>query len=194
LFRPEALRQMTMSVTRTAEAPDSARGVLPLAIGAGVYLLLLFAGNRLLGDPDTLWQITIGQWILTHRMVPESNIYSFTMAGQSWIATQWLAQVGGHLIASGVPTFIDGRTGLFGEKFVVDHHLASELIEPERLFRLLKDHDIEATLPRTQSAAAKLLDHLDGWQKVHADGIATIHLRRPGAMHHAVPVIRPTTP
>jgi hypothetical protein len=51
--------------------------VLPLAIGAGVYLLLLFAGNRLLGDPDTQWQITIGQWILTHRMVPESDIYSF---------------------------------------------------------------------------------------------------------------------
>jgi hypothetical protein len=95
LFRPEALRQMTMSVTRTAEAPDSARGVLPLAIGAGIYLLLLFAGNRLLGDPDTLWQITIGQWILTHRMVPESDIYSFTMAGQSWISTPWLAQVGG---------------------------------------------------------------------------------------------------
>jgi hypothetical protein len=493
---------MTMSVTRTAEAPDSARGVLPVAVGAGVYLLLLFAGNRLLGDPDTQWQITIGQWILTHRMVPESDIYSFTMAGQSWISTQWLAQVafalaggiagwigpvvlaagaiaatfallarflsarltpvatvmivagalvltaphllarphvlalpvlvawvggliaaadrgeapsfrllplmalwanlhggfvfglaligpialdavwnkdaaarlplalrwagfaaaalalscltpygwhallasgrilslgqalpligewhpasfgrlgafeigllgllglalwrgvvlpplrivlllgllhmalsaarnlevfalvtpivlaaplarqiggadheaearrrtplhaaaalwiyaatllmaslghyapaernspvaavaalkglnvsrvfndydfGGYLIASGVPTFIDGRTELFGEKFVVDHHLASELIEPDTLFRLLKDHDIEATLLRTQSAAAKLLDHLDGWQKVHADGIATIHLRRPGAMHHAAPLIRPTT-
>jgi hypothetical protein len=62
------------------------------------------------------------------------------------------------------------------------------------LFRLLKDHDIEATLLRTQSAAAKLLDHVDGWQKVHADGIATIHLRRPGAVHHVEPVIRPTTP
>jgi hypothetical protein len=494
---------MTMSVTRTAEAPASARGVLPLAVGAGVYLLLLFAGNRLLGDPDTQWQITIGRWILAHGVVPESDIYSFTMAGQPWISTQWLAQVGfalasrvagwtgpvalaagaiaatfallakflsarltptatvmivagalvltaphllarphvlalpvlvawvggliaaadrgeapplrllplmalwanlhggfvfglaliapialdavwnkdaaarkplalhwagfalaalalscltpygwhallasgkilslgqalplisewrpvsfgrigafeicllgllglalwrgvmlpplrialllgllhmalsagrnlevlalvtpivlaaplarqiggadqageprrptllyvgaalwiyaatllmaslghhapadrnspvaavaelkslnvsrvfndydfgGHLIANGVPTFIDGRTELFGEKFVVDHHLASELIEPDKLFRLLKDHDIEATLLRTQSAAAKLLDHLDGWQKVHADDIATIHLRRPGAVHHIEPVIRPTTP
>jgi hypothetical protein len=101
---------------------------------------------------------------------------------------------GGHLIANNVPTFIDGRTELFGEKFVVDHHLASELIEPDRLFRLLKDHNIEATLLRTQSAAAKLLDHLDGWQKVHAEGIATVHLRRLGAVHRAEPVIRPTTP
>jgi hypothetical protein len=492
---------MTMSVTRTAEVPDSARGALPLAVGAGVYLVLLFAGNRLLGDPDTHWQITIGRWILAHHTVPETDIYSFTMAGQSWISTQWLAQVafalagrvagwtgpvvlaaaavaaafallaqflssrltpvatiaivagalvltaphllarphvlalpvlvawvggliaaadrgeappfrllplmmlwanlhggfvfglaliapialdavwrkdaaarrslalrwigfglaalaagcitpygwhallasgkilslgqalpligewhpvsfgrlgafeiallallglalwrgvvlpplrivlllgllhmalsaarnlevfalvtpivlatplarqiggpahaneprrptllyagaalwiyattllvasfashapadrnspvaavtalkrlnlsrvfndydfGGYLIASNVPTFIDGRTELFGEKFVVDHHLASELIEPDRLFRLLRDHDIEATLLRTQSAAAKLLDHLDGWQKVHVDDIATLHLRRPGAAHSAEPAIRAT--
>jgi hypothetical protein len=27
---------------------------------------------------------------------------------------------------------------------------------------------------RTQSAATKLLDHIDGWQKLYADDIATI--------------------
>lgn len=97
---------------------------------------------------------------------------------------------GGYLIANGVPTFIDGRTELFGETFFVDHNNASGLMEPENLFRLLKDHDIEATLMRTQSAATKLLDHLDGWQKIYADDIATIHLRRPGAMHSAEPVVR----
>jgi hypothetical protein len=88
-----ALRQMTITVTRTAEVQATARSVLPLAVGVGVYLLLLFVGNRLLGDPDTHWQITIGNWILAHGMVPKSDIYSFTMAGQSWISTQWLAQV-----------------------------------------------------------------------------------------------------
>ena len=91
-----------------------------------------------------------------------------------------------------MPTFIDGRTELFGEKFVVDHHLASELIEPDQFFTMLKDYKIEATLLRTQSPAAKLLDHLDGWRKVYSDGIATIHLRRPGAVHLAEPMISPT--
>lgn len=84
---------MTMTVAGTAEAPASARSVLPLAVGMGVYLLLLFAGNKLLNDPDTLWQITVGQWIIDHRAVPETDVYSFTMAGQPWISTQWLAQV-----------------------------------------------------------------------------------------------------
>ena len=62
-------------------------------------------------------------------------------------------------------------------------------MEPDNLFRLLKDYDIEATLLRTQSAATKLLDHVDGWQKVYADDIATIHLRKAGARHTAEPSV-----
>ena len=99
---------------------------------------------------------------------------------------------GGYLIASGVAPFIDGRTELYGEKFFVDHNNASGLMEPENLFRLLNDHDIEATLMRTQSAATKLLDHMDGWQKVYSDDIATIHVRQAGAVHTANPAISPT--
>ena len=90
---------------------------------------------------------------------------------------------GGYLIAKGVAPFIDGRTELFGEKFFVDHNAASGLMEPENLFRLLDQYRIEATLMRTQSAATKLLDHMDGWQKVYTDDIATIHVRKPGAVH-----------
>ena len=67
--------------------------MLPMYVGLGVYALLLIAGNRLLADPDTYWQITIGRWIFDHRTVPVSDIYSFTMAGKPWISTQWLAQV-----------------------------------------------------------------------------------------------------
>ena len=69
------------------------RGLLPLWVGVGIYALFLLAGNRLLIDPDTLWQITVGQWILDHRAVPETDVFSFTMRGQPWISTQWLAQV-----------------------------------------------------------------------------------------------------
>lgn len=86
---------MHMSI---ATANDSVRdrsmpGMLPLYVGLGVYALLLIAGNRLLADPDTYWQITVGRWIFDHRAVPVSDIYSFTMTGRPWISTQWLAQV-----------------------------------------------------------------------------------------------------
>ena len=94
---------------------------------------------------------------------------------------------GGYLIASGVAPFIDGRTELYGEKFFVDHNAASGLMEPDNLFRLLDEYQIQATLMRTQSAATKLLDHIDGWQKVYSDEVATIHLRKAGAPHTAEP-------
>jgi hypothetical protein len=96
---------------------------------------------------------------------------------------------GGYLIASGVATFIDGRTELFGEQFFVEHNDASGLREPDNLFRLLDKYRIEATLMRTQSAATKLLDHVDGWQKIYSDGIATIHLRQSGALHTREPAV-----
>ena len=98
---------------------------------------------------------------------------------------------GGYLIASGVAPFIDGRTELYGEKFFVDHNAASGLMQPDNLFRLLDQYQIEATLMRTQSAATKLLDHIDGWQKVYADDIATIHVRKAGAVHTAEPAVDP---
>jgi hypothetical protein len=491
---------MTLSIANTAEAASPSRGLLPLWVGSGVYALFLLAGNRLLIDPDTMWQITVGQWIIDHRAVPQTDVYSFTMRGQPWISTQWLAQVayakayaisgwsgpvvlaasaiaatfallakflsrhlsqstalvfiaaalaltvphllarphvlampimvlwageliaaadrrgapsfrllplmalwanlhggfvfglvliaplaldavlnaevksrkslalrwaafaiaaliagcctpygwnsllasqkilalggalplimewrpadfgsvgpfevcllfaiglalwrgvtlpplrivlllgllhmalaqaraaeilallaplllaaplarqlegaetanaaapplrgmlvagvvialvagtfvyasvhrfephsrgspvaavaalkklnlarvfndydfGGYLIANGVAPFIDGRTELYGEKFFVDHNAASGLMEPENLFRLLEQYKIEATLMRTQSAATKLLDHLDGWQKIYADDIATIHLRKQDALHTIEPAV-----
>lgn len=74
-------------------------GYLPLAAGVAVYVLMLAAGNILLRDPDTYWQVTIGQWIIDNRAVPTVDVYSWTMRGQPWISTQWLAQV---LLASGV--------------------------------------------------------------------------------------------
>src|SRR5260370_2536329 len=84
---------MTLSVAQTAEDASPIRCLLPLWVGVGIYALFLLAGNRLLIDPDTMWQITVGQWMLDHRAVPQTDVYSFTMRGQPWISTQWLAQV-----------------------------------------------------------------------------------------------------
>ncbi len=98
---------------------------------------------------------------------------------------------GGYLIASGVAPFIDGRTELYGEKFFVEQHRASDLSDPDSLFRLLDEQQIQATLMRNDSAVSKLLDHVDGWQEVYGDDIATIHVRKPGALHAREPAVTP---
>jgi hypothetical protein len=132
-------------------------------------------------------------WASVHRFEP--HMRSSPVAAVTELKKLHLSRVlndydfGGYLIASGVAPFIDGRTELYGEKFFVDHNAASGLMEPDNLFRLLAQYDIEATLLRTQSAATKLLDHVDGWQKVYSDDIATIHLRKAGTAHTVEPTI-----
>jgi hypothetical protein len=84
-----------MSLAAADVGPDTRtmRGSLPLWVGVVAYVVLVVSGNRLLNDPDTQWQITVGQWILDHHAVPHTDVYSFAMRGQPWISTQWLAQV-----------------------------------------------------------------------------------------------------
>jgi hypothetical protein len=133
-------------------------------------------------------------WTSVHRFEPHTR--GSPVAAVTELKKLNLARVfndydfGGYLISSGVAPFIDGRTELYGEKFFVDHNAASGLMEPENLFRLLDQYKIEATLMRTQSAATKLLDHIDGWQKIYSDDIATIHLRKAVAQHTIEPVVR----
>jgi hypothetical protein len=84
---------VTLATADIAPDTKAVPGSLPLWVGVAIYVLLIAAGNRLLLDPDTQWQITVGQWILDHHAVPHTDIYSFTMGGAPWISTQWLAQV-----------------------------------------------------------------------------------------------------
>lgn len=97
---------------------------------------------------------------------------------------------GGYLIASGVAPYIDGRTELYGEAMMVAHNSFSGASNPDDFFRLIDDPRVEATLLRRQSAATKLIDHLDGWRKVYADDLAVIHVRDTAATHHAEPRLR----
>lgn len=88
---------------------------------------------------------------------------------------------GGYLISRGVPTYIDGRTELYGEHFMMQHNRASALQKPAEFFELLDAYKIDATFLRTQTAGAQLLDLVEGWQKVYGDDIAVVHIRKPGA-------------
>ncbi|MBI5322243.1 hypothetical protein [Bradyrhizobium sp.] len=136
-------------------------------------------------------------WASVHRFEP--HMRASPVAAVTELKKLNLSRVlndydfGGYLIANGVAPFIDGRTELYGEKFFVDHNAASGLMKPDNLFRLLAQYDIEATLLRTQSAATTLLDHVDGWQKVYSDDIATIHLRKAGAVHTVEPAVNAKT-
>ena len=69
-----------------------ARLSLPLAIAAFSFLVALALAPTMLRDPDTLWHVVTGNWILAHGSVPHSDFYSYTMTGKAWVAHEWLAE------------------------------------------------------------------------------------------------------
>ncbi|HEX7791518.1 MAG TPA: hypothetical protein VF467_13455 [Afipia sp.] len=89
---------------------------------------------------------------------------------------------GGYMIWTGIPTFIDGRAELYGEKFVVDTLNAIALKNVDLFLSLLQTYRIDATLLTPQAPAVSLLDHLDGWQRIYADDLAVVHVRKAGAL------------
>jgi hypothetical protein len=47
----------------------------------------------MLSDGDSGWHVATGEWILNHRAIPVVDPFSFTFAGQSWVAHEWLSEV-----------------------------------------------------------------------------------------------------
>jgi tetratricopeptide (TPR) repeat protein len=45
----------------------------------------LFAGLRTVGDSDLLWQLATGRWMVQHRSIPFTDVFSYTIHGREWI-------------------------------------------------------------------------------------------------------------
>lgn len=89
------------------------------------------------------------------------------------------AGFGGYLITQGIPTFFDGRGELYGAAFMVDAFDALALRKVDGFLGLLDAYKIDATLLTPETPAVGLLDRLDGWQRIYADDVAVVHVRKP---------------
>ena len=71
--------------------PDLA---LSVAVFAIAYLLMMFGGpSALLRDADAGWHIRAGEQMLESRALPTVDSFSFSKAGEPWIAWEWGADV-----------------------------------------------------------------------------------------------------
>jgi len=74
--------------------------IRPQVVVVALFCLLLLAlslQNRVT-DSDFWWQLRTGQWIIEQGRIPHQDSYSYTAAGQPWIAHSWLADVGMYLL------------------------------------------------------------------------------------------------
>jgi len=63
-----------------------------------VFIAVLFLGilgiaARNVVDPDVWWHLKTGEWISQHKAVPRVDPFSYTRAGQPWIAHEWLFEL-----------------------------------------------------------------------------------------------------
>jgi hypothetical protein len=84
---------------------------------------------------------------------------------------------GGYLIVRDIRPFVDGRSELYGEKFLMDYFAAEDGRDVSGLLRMLDDNRIDATLLTPDSPAAQMLDHIKGWKRIYGDKIAVVHVR-----------------
>jgi hypothetical protein len=66
---------------------------LPLIFAIWIYALIVKLGPGVLGDPDTLWHIVVGRWIIAHDSIPDHGIFSGTMTNAPWVDQEWLGQI-----------------------------------------------------------------------------------------------------
>lgn len=87
-------------------ARQQAEGISAQVFGAVLFAAsfayYLIRHDIVLGDPDIWWHIQSGLDMIATRRFPVADSYSYTFAGEPWIAKEWLSQV---LLALGYKSF-----------------------------------------------------------------------------------------
>ena len=65
----------------------------PAMLGVLLVGAVFVAGSTFSVDPDLWWHIRVGQEVLSTHHWPTTDPYSFTVAGQPWMAYEWLGEV-----------------------------------------------------------------------------------------------------
>src|SRR5260370_40505162 len=65
----------------------------PAMLGMVLVGRVFYEGRKFFVDPDLWWHIKVGQDILRTHHFPTTDPYSWTVAGQPWIAYEWLGEI-----------------------------------------------------------------------------------------------------
>ena len=106
-----------------------------------------------------------------------TSVSVFDVNSGRWKQT-WVDNEGGYLDFVGTPPFIDGRSELYSQAFILRYDRALNLQSIPDFLRLLDEYHFGATLLAPSTPAVALLDRLPDWKRVYADDIAVVHARR----------------
>lgn len=82
-----------MIATNKTESQVAPSDLFLLIIASFAAFAFGLVMSSALGDGDTGWHIGAGEWIVEHGYVPRTDPFSFSAAGQAWMAHEWLSEV-----------------------------------------------------------------------------------------------------
>jgi hypothetical protein len=138
---------------------------------------MLFAGLAVALVAATAGLISVSTYQPNTRITPAAAVAALKAANVGRVFNDY--DLGGYLVFAGVPTFIDGRTELFGGDFTARVYRAATLADLNDFVALLDEYNIDATLLEPSVPAVALLDRLPGWKRLYADDTAVVHVRLP---------------
>lgn len=54
-----------------------------------LFLVAIALSLKAIKEPDLWWQLATGNWILEHKSVPTTDVFSYTYLGSPWINIKW---------------------------------------------------------------------------------------------------------
>ena len=69
---------------------DAVDRTVPPLCNSGTFLRFASIGVT---DTDIWWHLRIGQWIVEHKAIPHTELFSTSVAGQPWTAYSWLYEL-----------------------------------------------------------------------------------------------------
>ncbi|MDH7485251.1 MAG: hypothetical protein QHJ81_03125 [Anaerolineae bacterium] len=79
-----------VEVSLSPRLPRSLSQLWALVSLASIFVIL---GLWLIRPHDFWWHVRLGQWIVEHGRLPNTDFFSFTQAGQPWVCQSWLMEV-----------------------------------------------------------------------------------------------------
>jgi hypothetical protein len=165
LVARSVMAQLSSSVRTTFPAAlISNRRMLAGVVAVAMVVLAVLVFDR---SPD---------WRPPPSHAPAEALHTARSAGvQGKVLNDY--DFGGYLIFAGVPTFIDGRSELFGDNFMKTYVDAVGSTAPLALREVLDKHGVTWTLLRPVRKGVAVLDQLPGWRRLYSDANAVVHVR-----------------
>src|SRR5262249_20073500 len=155
LARPLAKQFTDLSAGRTAAALRPST-LIPAALMSVMLVVTALSAFRSDVTPSA-------------KITPANAVHALGSVNYRAILNDY--NFGGYLDFVGIAPFIDGRSELYGEAYMLRYDRALNLQNVPGLLRLLDDYRIGVTLLAPSTPAVAMLDRLPDWKRIYADDI-----------------------